>query len=391
MNEFGAWYYDLAREWDGSFIHQGPPAMKYDKYRYWDCSGVYLLAYAMPLKNIYLTGKTGRVVDALEKDQALSIIEDGRGWTHKDKTGYYSKLSKEELMKRLGSWSPIVRERVVKVFDKKKMGDGIVTELIALLESPNVYARMGACMALGKLKDPSAVDPIRKCLKADHMWLRVKAAEALAEIGEPAMPVLPELLEMAAKGASKDDPRAMEQRFLNFVIFEKMLRYSFDGVDRELLNKAVIAGLKNEDGRSRSSIGKIYKKLSYDEIKPLLPAIYKATKNAAPSGIMFSAGIRLSGIELLAKHRIKEGLPLCLEVMEITKWGKQNRIGRCLGALAQYGAAAKPLLPELRQLEKDLSSHRESKSLKGHLERLQKLIVTIESAKDVPELRSMND
>ena len=48
-------------------------------------------------------------------------------------------------------------------------------------------------------------------------------------------------------------------------------------------------------------------KLTYDEIKPLLPAIYDATNNAAPSGIMFSTGVRLSGIDILAKHRIKEG------------------------------------------------------------------------------------
>lgn len=240
-------------------------------------------------------------------------------------------------------------------------------------------------MALGEMKVASAVEPIRKCLKHEHMWLRVKAAEALAEIGKPAMAALPELLEMALKGPSKEDPRAMEQRYLNFALFDKMLRHSLDGVDRGLLNKAIIAGLKNEDGRSRGSIGNIYKKLSYDEIKPLLPAIYDATKKAAPSGIMFSAQVRLSGLEILAKHHIKEGLPMCIEVMEITKWGKQNRIGRCLKALAQYGGAAKPLLPKLRLLKKDLSH----KNLKPHLVRLEKLISEIESAKDSPKLKTM--
>ena len=51
MKEFGARYYDLARRWDGSFIHQGPPAMASDSYKGWDCSGGYLLAYAMPLRS----------------------------------------------------------------------------------------------------------------------------------------------------------------------------------------------------------------------------------------------------------------------------------------------------------------------------------------------------
>ena len=33
MQEFGAWYFDLARRWDGTFLHQGPPQMRNDKYR----------------------------------------------------------------------------------------------------------------------------------------------------------------------------------------------------------------------------------------------------------------------------------------------------------------------------------------------------------------------
>ena len=50
MNEFGAWYFDLARRWDGTFLHQGPPEPDDDSYGGWDCTGGYLLAYAMPLE-----------------------------------------------------------------------------------------------------------------------------------------------------------------------------------------------------------------------------------------------------------------------------------------------------------------------------------------------------
>ncbi len=389
MNEFGAWYYDLAREWDGSFIHQGPPAVGYDSYRYWDSTGAYMLAYAMPLKKIYLTGKSGRVVEALGKEQALSIIEDGRGWSNKDRDSYYKSLSKEEIMKRLGSWSPIVRERAVSVLSKEKMGADIGKELIAMLESPNVFERIGACMALAKLKDVSAVEPLRKCLKHEDLWLRVKAVEALANMGQPGMVALPEILEMSVRGATKEDPRAMEQRFINFALFEKMLKNSLEGVDQASLNKAIVAGLLNEDGQVRGSIGNVYKLLSYEEIKPLLPAIIDAVKTPAPSGEMFSAQIRMAGIEVLAKHHIKEGIPLCLDVIEIDKWGKQGRIDRCLNALAAYGGAAKSVLPELRALEITISTHNELKSLQASLEKLGKLITTIESAKTAPELRSI--
>ena len=39
--------------------------------------------------------------------------------------------------------------------------------------------------------------------------------------------------------------------------------------------------------------------------------------------------------------------------MELTKWGKNGRIKRCLDALEKYGPAAKSLLPKLKQLEKN--------------------------------------
>ena len=76
MREFGAWYFDLARRWDGTFLHQGPPQTRNDKYAGWDCTGAYLLAYAMALKKIYLTGKRPPVVPQL--DSALPLIQHTR-------------------------------------------------------------------------------------------------------------------------------------------------------------------------------------------------------------------------------------------------------------------------------------------------------------------------
>jgi hypothetical protein len=203
------------------------------------------------------------------------------------------------------------------------------------------------------------------------------------------MKALPKLLTMLAKGSTKEDPRAMEQRYLSFVVFGKMLRNSLENIDRDLLRKAIVAGLQNQDGRSRGSVGQIYNKLSYDEIKPILPAIYEAIAKPSPSGIMFASGVRLAGLDLLAKHRIKEGMPLCFEVMQIGKWGKAARIPRCLGSLEKYGAGAKPILPKLKQLEKDLLAHREKKNLLKPIEQVRKMIEKIENSTDFIELRSI--
>jgi len=392
MNEFGTWYFDLAREWDGNFTHQGAPQSDDDATKNWDSTGAYLLAYAMPLKKIWLTGKRTGKFQPFSAAEAKQIVLDGSGWSQGDRHSVYDKLSDDELMKRLSSWSPIVRERAAIAISRRQQD--VVPALVKLLDAPSLETRLGACQALEQLKSKAApaIPALRKTLGADDLWLRVKAADALAAIGKAAMPVVPELLEMITRPPAKDDPRAMEQRFVCFALFEKrdgLLGKSLQGVNREILSKAVVAGLHNEDGRARSVIGNIYENLSFQEIQPLLPSIYEAIVTPAPSGEMFADGVRLAGLDLLSKNHIKEGLPLCASLMDINRHGKKDRIPRCLECLARYGSAAKPILPELRQLEKDLMAHSEAKKLQAHIDRLKSLIKSIESDTTAVELRSL--
>ncbi len=121
----------------------------------------------------------------------------------------------------------------------------------------------------------------------------------------------------------------------------------------------------------------------------MLPAIYEAVKKTAPSGIMSAGGVRLLGVELLTQNLIEEGIPLCLVAMDYDDWGKGTRIARSLRALAQYGGAAKSELPQLREIEKDLSKSRPSTQQKSRLELVRNVIRKIEGAKKAPELRPM--
>ena len=319
------------------------------------------------------------------------MILDGRGWSNQDRNSAYDKLGPDSLFECLGSWSPVVRERAATALARRKDAKPVAA-LVKLLDSPRLEARYGACEALlaSKAAAAPAVPVLSRLLQHDDLWLRVKAAEALASIGKPAMPTLPVLLEHLARPPSAEDPRGMEQRYLCFAVFGQMLKHSLDGVDQDLLRKAVVAGLQNQDGRARGEIGGIYQKLSYDEIKPLLPAIHQAIVTPAPSGEMFASNIRLAGLELLAAHRIREGMELSLDVMEIDKWGKATRIDRCLKVLRIYGGAAKPLLPRLRQLESDFARHPEAGNLKPKAEALRALVKAIEVANEDGELRSLD-
>jgi hypothetical protein len=391
MQEFG-WHYDLARRWDGTFRHQGPPAARSDSYRRWDSTGAYLLAYAQPLNRIHLTGKKRSLAKQIDSRSAQGLIDDGHDWSPRLKHAAYAKRSKEELFAGLRSWSPVVRERSAMALAEHK--NDPIPQLIPMLNDGELHTRLGACQALIMLKKRAApaVPALTNALDSDDLWLRIKAVEALASIGEAAIPTVPQILTMLASEDPKQDPRGMQQRYLCFALFQSrtgMLRQSLEGVDRDALYLAIRAGLGNEDGRARGALASVYKNLSFEEIEPLLPAIYQAVIEPAPSGIMFADGIRLSGLEILAKHRLEEGVSLCLDIMGIDRWGKKNRISKCLNTLQLYGGAAKPMLPRLAQLEKQLRAHKESKSLQQQIDLVSQTKTLIESDEHPPTLRSL--
>ncbi len=400
MKEFGAWYFDLARLWDGTFLHQGPPALTNDQYAGWDCTGGYLLAYAMPLKKLCLTGKESSTAEKIDREKARALILDGRGWNNKDRTSFYDSLDTVELIRRLESWSPVVRERAAMALGRRKKlpASVLVKVFMKMLASPDLYSRYGSCEALSMLKGAAApaVPELTKTLRHEDLWLRVKAADALAAIGKPAMSAVPRLLTMLSRGPSKIDPRGMEQRYLCFALFNRrggMLGRSLEGVDREALYTAVRSGLRNEDGRARGSINTVYQNLSYVEIKPLLPAIHHAVVESAPSGIMFADTIRIEGLKLLARHHVREGIDACVNYTRTQNpWASEKRTPQLMELLLSYGAHAQSTILELKRIADFFAGGEKNFPKKLSLQKaevVRETISAIQASKERPELISI--
>jgi len=339
--------------WDGTWPHQGPPEPGFDSYKGWDATGAYLLGYALPLRKITLTGKRPGIVQPFTAGTAQNIIADGRGWTNKDRTGFYLALGEAELLRRLGSWSPIVRERAAAALAKLK--ERPVQAVIALLDSPQLETRLGACSALEAFgsQAAAAVPKLRATLQHPDLWLRVRAGDALAAIGKPALPALPEMLERVNTGPSEGDPRGMEQRYFSFAVFGKLLKRhrTLEGVDRDQLRAAMTRGLQNQDGRARSQISEIYPLLSFEDLRPLLPAILQAIVKPAPSGEMFADQVRVNGLKLLAQHHVEEGMQGCVDYLVAQNpWASEQRTPEILAALVKYGGQARPIVPRLQEI-----------------------------------------
>jgi hypothetical protein len=355
MQEFGSWYFDLARSHDGSFPHQGAPEPGNDSYGNWDATGVYLIAYAMPRKAIRLTGSRPFSVPKLDAAAAKQIVIDGRGFSHSDPSAGYGEFSTAELIERLASWSPIVRHRASIAIARKRdvPVERLIEILVQMLDSSSLDARLGACQALAQMRNrgDQAVPKLLVTLEAEDLWLRVQAAEALAAIGQPAMDAVPVLLQIVAKGPTADDPRGMEQRYVTQALFNRrggMLGNSLEGVNREQLLDAVRAGLTNQDGRTRGSLASVYDNLSFAELRPLMPAIHRAILEKSPSGVMFDGQIQTAGLDLLSKHHVSEGIELVADYVRLQKpHGSEKHTPKILDMLKRYGAHAQRAIPRL--------------------------------------------
>jgi hypothetical protein len=107
---------------------------------------------------------------------------------------------------------------------------------------------------------------------------------------------------------------------------------------------------------------------------------------------MFADGIRMAGLDLLSRMRIREGMQLCVEQIEPNRWGEQGRIRRCLASLKRYGGNARSLLPKLREARRLIEKRRwDQKKKRSFLDAFDDVIKTIENDKNPPKLRSAKD
>ena len=380
------WYYDLARAHDGSYPYQGGAGMSGGEHKYgnWDCTGAFVLANTFHRETLFITGRGRDKKNRLTGSDLEDTIEAGRGYDSWTKgADHYAAKRPAALMRDLKSWSPAVRSRAAVALAQQ--GDAPVLELRSMLKSRKLDTRYGACQAVAELgrKAASALPELRRCLQSDDVWLRIQAAYALSAIGDGARDAVPDLLELALL-EDDEDPREITQRYLAFCLFypggalkmRGLLSKNLGDTDPEDLLPVIERLLLNDDGRARGALGTAFKLMSLEDLRPLLPQIVEAVRTPSPSGVMFSNGIRLAGLDFLAAHRIEEGMELCVLVTEIDKWGKQDRILRCMKALQRYGGAARPVLPQLRDLEDRLRAHREARNLS---EQIQACVDTIEA------------
>ncbi|MBK7642944.1 MAG: hypothetical protein IPJ19_07820 [Planctomycetes bacterium] len=208
---------------------------------------------------------------------------------------------------------------------------------------------------------------------------------------------MPALLKLALAD-SPGDPRHTTRRYLGMALFladyvdtgptRGLLADSIEDVPPEQLVGIIRALLLTDDGLARAQVASAYGKLNDDELEQLWPDILAAVRSSAPSGEMFADGIRVAGLQLLAKHKRPEGMQACVDyARHQNPWASEERTGAIMQALVLYGAAARPLLPQLAELaqyfrdEKDGSEEGRAKKVAA----VEQAIATIGATKELPK------
>jgi hypothetical protein len=395
-----SWHYDFARGKDHVFLYQPSPegAEEYRAYIGWDCSGSNLLSFSLPLKSLRITGKKPFVTTQLNPAETAEIIAAGRHFTFKDDPEQYEERATDQLLDGLKSWSPFVRKRSAAALGKRA-DEGTLGALIQRLESTDASTRYGAIEALGTLgpRANAAAQKLRAALRDPDPWIQCLAAEAITHLGPDERKASVSDLLAVTIASNPADPRRHAALAASLALFKaypgvrapnSILQESLDGVDRTKLYPALQALLQHEDSIARGTAARAFKHLTDHDLVEMLPHILPAIKNMAPSNEMFADGVRLAGIDLLSRLRVREGMQLCVETIEPDRWGERNRSSECLNYLHRYGAHAKPLLPKLRELRTYLASVKKAPA--ETLKRFDDHIAKIESASDEPTLVDLN-
>jgi len=351
----------LERRWDGQVID--PSNIGPTKYgSRGDVTGERLLLMSLGRKNTYFTGKNMEVKNPLEGPELANTLAAGRLIYHPEAR---KALSEEAIFTLLRHELPAARITAAKAMQEQKLDR--VDRLIEMINDPDRYARYGACAGLayaGGNSEKAGDALLLRMVQDEDILFRFFAVDALSSgkgqsygLHGAAAKAVPVLLKLASEPAP-NDPRG----HLTWRISEAL----FDGridllksyppkmpVAERLLVDSLRQFLLNENGRARSAVP--LDALTEEQLFQLWDGIYQATRNNAPSGIMFSKRVRTRGMAVMAQYRIKEGLDLMLELsksrIELTEENKWVPwfADTMFAVLPLYGSDALPVIEVVEQ------------------------------------------
>jgi autotransporter-associated beta strand protein len=356
------WMLDLNRRWDGRFDYdclngEGPNSgSQYNDFR---MSTAALLVYALPLRQLRITGKnhdSNRFLTSNDVTEAAAVD----GYDPVPRTT-------SQLIADLGNWSPMVQRRAAEQLATRIIDTSTLNQITALANDPNGGSRIGACYTLGRISNSATANTRAATLAAlltdPENHVRFMAAEAMRYLPDSAkLSQLNAILSAAASTAKplmpfdEEDPLQFAHGRLAMLLFYSGNAYGPKGViwgskinsptviNRSLLYPAIRAVAANPVGQARSCLTETYRNLTAADVNALAGSIVDSVRFGAPSDKMFNGGVRMGGLDALEKFKKAEGVPLSMIYMIDDTRGDAYTYG--LNVLKKYGGGSKTVTPD---------------------------------------------
>ncbi len=368
------WHLDLSRRTDGSFAYDGDEQfgggsttggtyLGDSSYYGLNPTASYILTYGLPLQRLHITGKNAVPANTLDSSKVAAAVAAA---TFKQDCVSYTNA---QLIGYLSDYDPVVRHHAATVLaTRPPTSNEITNTLIPMVTGPNANGRMGAIQTLGILRNTTALPLIAGRLTDPDLWVRAKAAGAIRTYSSAtASAQLTAMLNAYIANATDpdaidwSDPIQIANGSLSLALFGNAVPDGSPGnnvasytinAPKNLLYPAVKAGLKQPDSYPRTGAADFcFDRLPLADVQALMPDFFEVIRFECQADRMWSASPRASGISTMSKFKIKEGITLALEMLEVSEgfgWGSGEFLTAALNSLAVYGDAARWTLPTLR-------------------------------------------
>jgi hypothetical protein len=327
-----SWLFDLARRWDGSFAYDytgsnGSSPSNGTEYNDFRMATAALLTYALPLRNLYCTGRNNTNSSRWLSSGEVTAAIAANDYNPTNRTN-------DQLVTDLGNWSPKVRMMATDQLKTRTVTAALISQVTALANDTNGTSRVGACLALGKITDSASASAraatLATLLTDGDSHVRFIAGEALRQMGSSRTAQVNTILAAAASTAKpvipfvEDDPLQFAHAKVAMLLFysgsaygpKGVLYNSLTGIDRNLLYPAIRGVAGTPTGLARSTLASTYSMLTSNDTLAVADAVVDSVQFRAPADKMFTSGVRQGGIELLQRYGFAEGVPLSLIYME---------------------------------------------------------------------------
>ncbi|PXA04418.1 hypothetical protein DDZ13_07760 [Coraliomargarita sinensis] len=346
-----SWLLDFNRRWDWGFdydVNDSSNSLQW-KDQFW-MSTPALLTYAMPLRQLHITGRNQDPADWLSSaevaDALFSASFDASG------------RSSNDLLSDLNSWSSNVQQKAANELASRTAEHAtLLPTLHSMATDPDGgRSRAGACMALGGIADDSSASVLAGLLTDADVRVRLESAKAMQQLSRSAnLTVLDTILSAVATTAKPalpidpEDPLHHAHGQLSRLLFNSdgtfgpqgvIAGNQLDGVDRNLLYPAIRAVAEHPQALTRNSLVQTYPSLAPEDFEPMVGTVLKSAMSVVLADRMFAGADRKAAIQYLQANDVMDGVPASIYLFNdsVERTGAVNNLG-------SYGASVDDVTP----------------------------------------------